>query len=91
MKSSTSMCLRHNEFNEISLARTLGTKTAEKKALKDNAQTLPKCIKMEITDERRACSLKSSSLIVKVEIYFQCDEVFMVRLVHNGGGLECGT
>lgn len=37
------MCLPHTGLNEVSLASTLGTKAAERKALKDNSQTGPKC------------------------------------------------
>lgn len=35
------MCLRHRGLNDVSLASTLGTKTAERKTLKDNSQTGP--------------------------------------------------
>lgn len=34
--------LPHTGLNEVPLASTLGTKTAERKALKDNSQTVPK-------------------------------------------------
>lgn len=77
------MCLPHPGLNEVRLASTLGTKTAERKG-SEGQLTNSSRIKREIKYEWRVSSMKSSSPVVRVEIYFPSNWLFMVKLLHTG-------
>lgn len=77
------MCLQHTGLNEVSLASTLGTKGRREKGIEGQLTNSSK-IKGEIKYEWRASSMKSSSPVVKVEIYFPSNWLFMVKLLHTG-------